>query len=252
MIGRENRETDTNIMPEAGQEQFHAKPPRRLTNGDAPIDRAVTPAVDGFVVSRVVAELVTIALVRDDLRDMLAHLCRASVDLLDVAAAAVVLHEAGDEGRLAAASDEVAFHAEAQHLDTLGAGGDPSPVGDAALKLSKVPMRGNGEAIGSLDLYRETAEPMAARQADIARTLARVAAELVWRVRAHEHDRTLVDQFQHALVSRIAIEQAKGSLSVQRGITIDEAFERLRRHARNNHMKLREVCRQLLDGELDL
>lgn len=252
MSRRQKRGTDTTIMPDVGQDQCHANPSRGLTNGDAPTDLAVTPVVDGFVVSGVVAELVTIALVRGDLRDMLAHLCRASVDLLDVAAAAVVLHEAGDEGRLAAASDEVVFHAEVRRLDTLRAGGDPSPVGDAALTLSKVPMRANGEAIGSLDLYRETAEPMAAHQADIARTLARVAAELVWRVRAHEHDRTLVDQLQNALVSRIAIEQAKGSLSVQRGITIDEAFERLRRHARNNNTRLREVCRQLMDGELDL
>ena len=239
-------------MSEDGQEQFHTNPPRGLTNGDAPVGRAVTPVVDGFVVSRVAAELVSIALVRDDLRDMLAHLCRASVELLDVAAAAVVLHEAGDQGRLAAASDEAAFHVAAEHLDTLRAGGDPSPVGETGLTLSKVPMHANGEAIGSLDLYHEMVEPMASHQADIARTLARVAAELVWRVRAHEHDRTLVDQLQHALASRIAIEQAKGSLSVQQGITIDEAFERLRRHARNNNMKLRAVCRQLIDGELDL
>ena len=48
------------------------------------------------------------------------------------------------------------------------------------------------------------------------------------------------------------IEQAKGVLVERRRIPPGEAFERLRSHARNNNMTLREVCRQVLDGELDL
>jgi ANTAR domain len=212
----------------------------------------ITPAVDGLGVSRAIADLTTIALVRGDLRGMLAHLCHASVELLDAAAAGVVLFEARGETRLTAASDEMAFRAEARRVDALRAGDDPSPVGDAGLELWAVPMRANGEAIGSLDLYRRTADPMPVHEAEIARTLASVAAGLVWGVRAHERDRVLAEQLQRALDSRIVIEQAKGILSAQLGVTVDEAFEVLRSVTRSRGARIHQLATAVVERSIEL
>lgn len=55
-------------------------------------------------------------------------------------------------------------------------------------------------------------------------------------------------QLQHALSSRVAIEQAKGVLAERYGLTLDEAFEVIRRAARNNRLKLHDVVVRIRPG----
>jgi hypothetical protein len=50
-------------------------------------------------------------------------------------------------------------------------------------------------------------------------------------------------QLEHALESRVAIEQAKGILAERLGMETDEAFAILRRAARTSRTKLRDVAR---------
>jgi len=50
------------------------------------------------------------------------------------------------------------------------------------------------------------------------------------------------DQLRTALVTRIVIEQAKGMLAERLTVEVDEAFERLRREARNRRMKLHALA----------
>lgn len=56
------------------------------------------------------------------------------------------------------------------------------------------------------------------------------------------------DHLQHALASRIIIEQAKGVVAERNRIVPDEAFDMLRDHARNANMVLRDVCAAVIDG----
>ena len=56
-------------------------------------------------------------------------------------------------------------------------------------------------------------------------------------------------QLQRALDTRVMIEQAKGVLAERFGLEIREAFELLRRSARNNRMPLRELATLVVESE---
>ena len=55
-------------------------------------------------------------------------------------------------------------------------------------------------------------------------------------------------QWQHALSSRIAIEQAKGMIAENSHVDMDEAFSRLRLYARSNNRGVTEVAEALVAG----
>ena len=65
-----------------------------------------------------------------------------------------------------------------------------------------------------------------------------------WRERAQ--------QLQHALDSRIVIEQAKGVVSFTRNVPIDQAFDLIRAYARRNRQTLSSVAARLVRRELTL
>lgn len=51
-------------------------------------------------------------------------------------------------------------------------------------------------------------------------------------------------------LTRISIEQAKGIISEQAGISMDAAFERLRGYTRNHNQKLGAAARAIVAGTL--
>jgi AmiR/NasT family two-component response regulator len=56
----------------------------------------------------------------------------------------------------------------------------------------------------------------------------------------------LSEQLQEALESRCVIEQAKGITAQQHSSTVDQAFGRMRRHARDNNASLRVVAEAIV------
>ena len=52
----------------------------------------------------------------------------------------------------------------------------------------------------------------------------------------------LAAQLQTALTTRVVIEQAKGFVAASRGIGVDEAFQVLRKHARDRNIRLQDVA----------
>jgi hypothetical protein len=56
-------------------------------------------------------------------------------------------------------------------------------------------------------------------------------------------------QLEHALESRISIEQAKGIVAERYGLEVEEAFELIRRAARSHRMKLYDLVGAIRPGQ---
>ena len=98
--------------------------------------------------------------------------------------------------------------------------------------VTGIPMLLNGEKIGTLNVYSNARRDWSEDDLDAARVLADIATSYIINASKLAKQRRINEQLQEALASRIVIEQAKGVLAAERGISIDEAFQRLRRHAR--------------------
>lgn len=112
-----------------------------------------------------------------------------------------------------------------------------------------LPCRRRAVPVGALTLFSTDAGALPGDSADVGRALANVASLGVTAQRGRELE-IVADQLQGALDSRVAIEQAKGVLAERTGSTVDEAFTVLRRHARVNGLKLKDVARAVVAGEL--
>ncbi|MGI5471369.1 ANTAR domain-containing protein [Streptomyces sp. CA-132043] len=102
---------------------------------------------------------------------------------------------------------------------------------------------GTEAALGALVLYHDAAGPQPPERAVPARALAEAAALHL----RHRRVREQVRQLEHALRSRIVIEQAKGVLSERFGVTTDGAFGELRRYARSHQRSLHDLARSVVD-----
>jgi ANTAR domain/PAS fold len=70
------------------------------------------------------------------------------------------------------------------------------------------------------------------------------------RKRLERESDTLIRQLQAALTSRVLVEQAKGYVARATGTSPTTAFELIRRYARNGNLKIRDVCQDVLAGDV--
>ena len=108
--------------------------------------------------------------------------------------------------------------------------------------VAAVPMRSEGQVVGTLALYDARARTWTHDDLQVAVVLSDIATSRLVHVGQLDRQRTRTVQLQQALDSRIVIEQAKGALAAAYDISVDEAFERLRRHARDHNTRLHEVA----------
>lgn len=116
------------------------------------------------------------------------------------------------------------------------------------------PMRlhGNDERIGALNLYRDEGRDLDDEDQATGQLLADVATSYIVNARAFERTQQLTEQLQHALNTRVVIEQAKGRLAEQLDVDADKAFDQLRRYARQHRVKVHDVAREIVHGRLRL
>ncbi len=118
--------------------------------------------------------------------------------------------------------------------------------------VAGIPMRLDDQIIGALNLY--SPEPREWSDVDIAvaRVLADVATSYVVNASKLRQQEQLSEQLQEALESRVVIEQAKGITAYKNAVTIDQAYQLMRRHARNNNASLRLVAETIVSVGLQV
>lgn len=115
-----------------------------------------------------------------------------------------------------------------------------------------IPLAVNGSRVGSLNVYDTKEREWSPDDLAAAGVLADIATAYIVRAGELTEARRLSAQLQHALNARIVIEQAKGMLARDHDLSVDEAFELLRRHARSNNVSLRSVGHAIVELGLQL
>ena len=211
---------------------------------------------------------------RYELDDVLEQLGVDIADVLDVAGAGVMLADESGSLRFCSTNSEVLSKLEALQID-LDEGpcllayrsGEivlaedlrddprfpnfgPRAVEAGMAAVYSFPMRLDRQVIGALNLYAETARPFTHDQIEVGGVFADVGTMYLLNARDIAQRDLLTRQLQHALDSRVLIEQAKGYVAALRGIEPAEAFEFIRGYARNHQVRVRVVARALLHGDL--
>ncbi len=210
-----------------------------------------------------------------DIIDFLHFLAARCVELLDVAAAGIMLADQDDSLMTVAASDERArlleiFEVQADegpcrdcyrlgaavvNVDLAGAGDrwplfTPRAIGAGFTRATALPLRLRSHVIGSLHLFHTDTGRLGGAELRLAQALADAAAIGIVHERAVRRGEIVAGQLQRALTSRIAIEQAKGVLAERLQISTDRAFGLLRDGARARNRLLSELAGDVVSGSV--
>lgn len=211
-----------------------------------------------------------------DVIDLLTVLTSRSVELLEAAAAGILLaDDAGHLRVMAASTEQIALlelfqvqNEQGPCLDSyhdghvvavadLGAG-SPWPLFAAEClaagypSVCAIPLRLRDTILGCLNLFMSERAPLSTAEIDLARALADVATIAIIQDQAARDAAVRELHLQHALHSRVVIEQAKGMIAEHGNVDMDTAFNRLRTFARDNNRRLTEVAESVVTGQLDI
>lgn len=123
---------------------------------------------------------------------------------------------------------------------------------EGCLSVAGLPMPLGGRRIGALNLYRRTRHDWHDDELQVGQVLANMATGYILNHTELSDTRTVVDQLQRALDSRVIIEQAKGVVAASRRMNPDEAFDLLRNHARCTQTQLHDLCRHVVEATVKL
>jgi ANTAR domain/GAF domain len=210
-----------------------------------------------------------------DVVDLLTLLSDRCVEVLDVSAAGIMLVAAEGDLRVIASSSDAMRIVELFELQSdegpcvdcyrdgtlivnqnLAEAVDrwprfaPVAMESGFRSAHALPMRLRGSVIGALNLFRAEVGELEPADVLAAQALADVATIAILQHRVGIEAHVLNTQLNEALNSRIMIEQAKGVIAERAGIDTDEAFARLRRHARSNNLRLADVAADVASGKL--
>ena len=215
------------------------------------------------MLARTLVELADTLVADFDVVELLTLLTDRCVDVLDVGAAGLMLVAPDGDLRVMASSSEAMrvlelFELQSQEGPCLDCYRTGQPVVNQDLatvngrwprfaaealaagfhSVHALPMRLRGAVIGALNLFH--IEPGEMRHADIAaaQAMADVATIAILQHRAALEAQVINEQLNHALNSRIVIEQAKGMVAEREGLNMEQAFSTLRNHARNHNLRL--------------
>lgn len=208
-----------------------------------------------------------------ELMQQLVDTCR---DHLDVSAAGLLLADASGRLELVASTSEASAVVEALifgaagpaqtsydtgrvvSVDNIGTlSDDRAQFRRVALEegygsVIAIPLRLRDTTIGALNLLQDQGGSLPQDDFVIARALADIATIGILHERTLRETQALSQQLQHALNSRVVIEQAKGVVSHTKGVPIDQAFDLIRGYARAHGEHLGDVALRIVKREIVL
>ncbi|MFP5317588.1 MAG: SpoIIE family protein phosphatase [Acidimicrobiia bacterium] len=227
------------------------------------------------LLARTLVELADTLVEDFDVVELLTLLTDRCVEVLDVAAAGLMLAYPGGELRVMASSSEAMrllelFELQAEegpcpdcyrtgepivnHRLTVSGGPwprfEPRAVEAGFRSVHALPMRLPAVTIGALNLFRT--DEGALNDADVvaAQALADVATIAVLHHHAARGTQLVNEQLHHALSTRVVIEHAKGMVAERTGLDMGQAFSALRSHARSHNRRLVDVAQDIITGAL--
>jgi GAF domain-containing protein len=210
-----------------------------------------------------------------DLIGFLHTLTDASVEVLDVQAAGLMLADQRGTLRSAAATGDIGPLEDFELEQGQGPCIDCYATGSAVVNVDRdevrrrwpefselaeragyvsvhaLPLRLRGQVIGAINLYCAHEARLGEVELNVAQSLADVATIGLLQERTIRDGSVLTGQLQYALNSRIVIEQAKGVISERHGTSPSEAFTALRDYSRKNGVSLAGLAADVLDGSMD-
>lgn len=221
--------------------------------------------------ARVFVEVADTLVDEFDLIEFLQMVTGHTAELVDAAAAGLLL--ADHQGRLQfmAASEESArllelYQVQNQEGPCQDAFRSGTPVINADLRdattrwprfapravdagfrsVHAIPLRHRSIVIGALNLFGTDVGQLAPSDVHIVQALADVATIGLLQERTIRRGEVLTEQLQAALNSRIVIEQAKGAIAQIQNVGVDQAFALMRTYARNNNRRLGEIAQAVV------
>lgn len=211
-----------------------------------------------------------------DVVELFDRLVAYCVDLLEVTAAAILLTSRDGTLEVVASSDEASrlmevFQMQSQAgpcIEAVRTGEAVTfndlaelrrrwPAFAAAVQdvgfdaVHALPLRLRDETLGALNLFDSGHHQLSEFDTRLAQAMADVATIAILQQRSLSRASLLAEQLQHALDTRISVEQAKGVIAEYGGVDMNTAFEAIRGHARRHRQKLSRVARELVLRELD-
>ncbi|MFH8349982.1 ANTAR domain-containing protein [Streptomyces sp. NPDC018045] len=126
----------------------------------------------------------------------------------------------------------------------------PRALAEGFTATTAVPLRHHGRLLGALNLFHQH-RCLEAAHIEACQVLAETTAWALAREQELDRLRTHNAQLQTALNSRVIIEQAKGLLTERLRLPPNEAFARLRAHARAHQQRLTVVAHQVVHEPAD-
>lgn len=183
-------------------------------------------------------------------------LAQRCVELLGVDAAGVALCD--DAGRLrptvGVAADGVGRWPgapQAHHSPSPPASSWVLAAGKRPRAASELRMRARGEVIGVVTVMGGTSGRLDPVMRQVGQALAEAGANALLVLRERRQSELVAGQLQHALTSRVVIEQAVGILAERWQMDVKQAFQRLRNYVRSHNLRLRDVAEAVVKRDLD-
>ena len=210
-----------------------------------------------------------------DVVDLLSELTAECAQLLDVASAGLLLADQRGVLHVMAASSERTRELEVFQLQRAQGpcldsyrSGEPVSTPDLEQAADRwpqfvphaqqagfasvhaLPMRLRSIRLGTLGLFGTATGALSSEDLRLGQALADVASVALVQDRAAVDRAAVNAQLQHALTSRVVIEQAKGILAQQGELEMPAAFQVLRRYARDHNLGLTDLAQQLVSRQL--